>query len=292
MARPGTPLIVATFLLLSLIWGTTWAVIRIGLRGIPPFTGVALRFAIAAVALLAIAPLFRVRFGRSVRERVLWVAIAVLSFCGSYGIVYWCEQWVPSGLAAVLFATFPLFTAVLAHFVLSERLGWVGIIGTLLGFGGVAVIFSEDFARLGGDHVAGAAGIMLCAPLVSSFGSVAVKRWGVGIHPISLTAIPMAITGGVMGTLAWLTESDRHMSFDATSLGALAYLAIAGSAVTFSLYYWLLSYLPATRLALIAYLTPVVAVLIGTLFLHEPMTWRTLFGSGFVVCGVALAVQR
>ncbi len=87
-----------TLAVLILIWGTTWAAIRIGLEGIPPFTGVALRFSIAAVILFAASPLLGVRYLRSRHEPWLWVANGLLSFCISYGVVYWAEQWVPSGL--------------------------------------------------------------------------------------------------------------------------------------------------------------------------------------------------
>jgi drug/metabolite transporter (DMT)-like permease len=293
-ARPGPGLLVATFLLLSLIWGTTWAAIRVGLRGIPPFTGVALRFALASVVLLALAPLFHVRFGGTRRERGLWLVVAALSFCGSYGIVYWCEQWLPSGLAAVLFATFPLFTALLAHVALpAERLTWRSVLGILLGFTGVAVIFSEDLATLLDDtRVEMAAAVFLASPLVSSVANVAVKKWGHGIHPISLSAVPMALTGAAMGLLAVATESSAPMRFDFPSVAATVYLALFGTALTFSLYYWLLSHLPATRIALITYLTPLVAVLVGTVLLDEPLTARILGGAALVVGGVALAVQR
>jgi drug/metabolite transporter (DMT)-like permease len=278
---------------LVLIWGTTWAAIRIGLTGIPPFTGVAVRFGLASLLLGLVSPMLGVRYGWSRRERGLWLVNAALSFCGSYGVVYWCEQWVPSGLGSVLFATFPLFVALLAHFVLpAERLTTRSVAGILVGFAGVAVIFSDDFALLGGRSVATAALVMLASPILSAASSVAVKRWGAGIHPVSLAAVPMGLTAGVMGAVAWGTERGRTISLDATSVAALLYLAVFGSAVTFSLYYWLMSQVPATRLALTAYAVPVVAVAVGATVLHEPVTSRMLLGSLLVVIGVALAVRK
>jgi drug/metabolite transporter (DMT)-like permease len=280
----------AAFALLCLIWGTTWAAIRVGLRGIPPFTGVAARFAIASAILLAVAPLFGARIGsRGPVERRLWIANGFLSFFASYGIVYWSEQFVPSGLAAVLFATFPLFVALLAHVALpGERLTRAGTLGVLLGFAGVAVIFSEDFSRLGGPGVALAAVVMLGSPIVSAVSNVAIKRWGAGIHPFSLAAVPMGIAAAAMTPVALLLERDRPIVLDVPSVGALLYLAIAGSAVTFTLYYWLMTHLPATRVALIAYVVPVVAVLVGAA-LGEPVTLKTMAGTALVVSGVALA---
>ncbi len=283
---------VLAFLLLCLIWGTTWSVIQVGLVGIPPFTGVALRFSIAGALLLALARARKIPLGRTRREVALWVANGLLAFTVSYGVVYWSEQWVPSGLTAVLFATYPLFVAILAHFALpAETLRRPEALGILLGFGGVATIFSGDFSALGGSQVATGALVMLLSPLASAAASVAVKRWGHGIHPFSITAVPMLLAGAVMGALALATERERGITWDGVSIAALLYLTLAGSALTFSLYYWLLSHWPAKRLALISYVIPVVAMLIGA-FRGEPLTLRTLGGSALVVIGVSLAVRR
>ncbi|HYO14418.1 MAG TPA: EamA family transporter, partial [Thermoanaerobaculia bacterium] len=223
-----------------LIWGTTWAAIRIGLRGIPPVTGVALRFAIASMALFALVRVFGVTLGRSRRERGLWISNTFLTFVIAYGVLYWAEQWVPSGLAAVLFATFPLFVALIAHFVLpDERLTAASAVGILIGFAGVAVIFSEDFRALGGPKVALAAAVMLVCPISAALGSVIVKRWGEGIHPLSISAVPMGMTALVMGPLALMIEADRAVTFDTPSVLALLYLALIGSALPFTLYFWL-----------------------------------------------------
>jgi drug/metabolite transporter (DMT)-like permease len=283
--RPGR--LLAGFLLLTVIWGTTWAVIRVGLGGVPPLTGVALRFTIAGGLLLALAPRFGVRFGRSRRELGLWTLNGLLSFCISYSIVYWSEQYIPSGLAAVLFATYPLFVAVFAHFGLpGERLGRAAVGGLLLGFAGVAVIFSDDLHQLGGERATQAALVMLVAPLVSAVASVAVKRWGSGIHPLSMAAVPMLLSGVVMGLVSRLAERGVPVVLDGRSLSALLYLAILGSAVTFTIYYWLLANMPAMRLALMSYLIPIVAVAVGALVFDEPLRPRLLAGSALVLAGV------
>ena len=135
MGRPSAFVISITFVLLCLIWGTTWSVIQIGLVGIPPLTGVALRFAIAAALLLVLIGVRRIRLGTTRRERLLWLSNSVLSFSVSYGVVYWAEQWVPSGLTSVLFATYPLFVALLAHYMLpAETLRRPEVIGIALGW--------------------------------------------------------------------------------------------------------------------------------------------------------------
>lgn len=252
----------------------------------------ALRFAIAAAVLLALAPVFRVKLGRSRTERRLWLLNTLLTFALPYGVLYWAEQWVPSGLAAVLFATFPLLVALFAHLVLpKERLTPVSAAGILLGFVGVAVIFSEDFRALGGSQVATAAAVLLISPVCAALGSVAVKRWGEGIHPLSISAVPMGLTALLMGGLALLVEQDRPLTFDTPSTLALLYLALCGSALPFTLYFWLLKHHSATSLSLLNYVIPIVAVAVGSLFLDEPFTLRVLLGAALVLAGVAVAVR-
>jgi drug/metabolite transporter (DMT)-like permease len=290
--RPGPALVIATFTLLTLIWGTTWAAIRVSLEGFPPFLGVGIRFTIAGVVLLVCMRLFGVRHAGTPNERRIWFLNTFFSFCGSYGIVYWSEQYVPSGLTAILFATFPLFVALLAHVWLpDDRLTPVKVAGIMVGFAGVAVIFSEDFSRLGGHQVIEASLVMLGSPIVSAIASVGAKKYGRGVHPMAMTAVPMLAAGILMTLLGAVVERGRPLAFGGPALLALLYLALAGSAVTFTLYYWLMIDLPATRLALIAYTIPVVAVVVGVLFMHEPLTARMVLGGLLVVVGVATAAR-
>lgn len=289
---PGRFLNYAGLATLVLIWGSTWAAIRVSLEGIPPLTGVVLRFALACLLLLALMPFFGVRLGKAPYERRLWWINAVLTFTISYGLVYWGEQFVPSGLAAVIFATFPLFTAILAHFFLpGERLQPASLTGVLIGFAGVAVLYSEDLDAVGGPRTAFAATMMLIAPVASAFANVAVKRWGAGIHPLSVSGVSMGLGALLVVPLAWIGERGREVHFGTRPVLAVIYLAVVGSAIAFTVYYWLLRRLPATSLSLINYATPVVAVLIGTLWLGEPFTLRICLGAGLVVAGVAIAVR-
>lgn len=287
---PSRAVVAAAIALLVAIWGTTWAAIRIGLDDLPPLTALAMRFGLAGAVLLALVPVFGVKLGRSRRERALWLVNGALSFSISYGVVYWGEQRVPSGLTSVLFATFPLFVAVLGHLYLpGERLHPRGALGTLTGFAGVAVIFSEDLSRLGGPGVAFSAAVLLAAPAVSAVANVAVKRFGRGVHPLSLTAVPLLGASALVGAAAALIEGDRAVRLTPSAIGSVVYLALCGSGLAFVVYFWLLQRLPATRLSLITFAVPVVAVSVGTLALGEPITPRIAAGAALVVSGVALA---
>ncbi len=293
MKGPAPTVRGASLAALVAIWGTTWAVIRVGLGGIPPFTGVALRFAIAGLVLWGVAFVIGLRGERLRAPLWLWTAQGLLTFGCSYSLVYWAEQWVPTGLTAVFFATFPLWVALIAHVALpGERMQLVGVCGLLLALGGVALLFSQDLRALGGPRVAIASTMLLLAPLSSAIAQIVVNRWGSEVHPVTLNAGSMLIAAGAVGVLALLFERHRAVRFDAVSVGALLYLAILGTCVTFSLYFWLLQHMTATGLSLTAYAIPVVAVAVGAVVFDEPITPQLLLGGLLVVAGTALAGAR
>lgn len=294
MNAPSSVAKLLTIGLLTLIWGTTWSAIRVSLGGFPPMTAVALRFALAGALLAGYAHLTGVPLRpRSWLELRLWVLHAVLSFCVSYGVVFWAQQWVPSGLASVLFASFTLMVAVLAHFMVpGERLTAVSGVGVVVGIAGIGVIYAADLAALGGRHVVVAAVVMLLSPLASAVAAVAVKRWGRGLHPVSLNAAGMLAGAMAMAVLAVVFEEWPQAPPSSGAVAAMLYLAVFGSALSFTLYFWLLEHMEVSHLALIGYLTPVVAVTVGALWLDEPVTGRLLAGSGLVMAGVVLAARR
>jgi drug/metabolite transporter (DMT)-like permease len=133
---------------------------------------------------------------------------------------------------------------------------------------------------------------MLLSPFVSAVATVAVKRWGAGIHPLSLTAVPMLLTAAIVGALALVFERQATIVFDLRSVGALLYLAVLGSGVTFTTYYWMLAHVPATRLALIAYTIPIIAVIVGALLFQEPVRPLVVVGGALVLLGVAVVTRR
>lgn len=280
------------FGLLTLVWGTTWAAIRIGLEGIPPLTGVGIRFVIAGVVLLAVALYRRVPLGRKPLERPLWVFNALATFLVPYGLIYWAEQRVPSGLASILFSTFPLWVVLIGRWVLpGERPGPARLAGVVVGFLGVAVIFSEDFGRLGGTDVRLRSATLLGAAAVSATASVVLKRWGGGISPLSHASVPMILGGLGAGVLGLAFERGQPLLLSPGPVLATLYLACFGSALTFTVYYWLLARRSAVAVSLISYTAPVVAVLIGTTFLDEPLTGRIVGGAALVLGGVAGALR-
>ncbi len=279
--------------LLVAIWGTTWAAVRLSLSGFPPLVGASLRFLLAAVVVALLARALGQPLGGDRRLRWIWPLQAVLTFGVSYGIVYWAEQWVPSGLVSVLFATFPLFVVLYARIILpDEQIGRLAVAGLVAGFCGVAVIFSEDMATLGGPEVQRACLVMLLAPASAALANVLIKRHAQGLSPYALIAAPMAMSGVGMGALAAIFERGRPIDPAPVPVAAVLYLAVIGSAVTFTLYFWLLERLPATRLSMVAYGTPVIAVVLGVLVFDEPITVRIVAGALLVIAGVVLVLRK
>ncbi len=290
-AAPSRLVIGLTMAALICIWGTTWGAILISLKGFAPLTAASIRFAIAAAILWGVARARRIELG-GVENFWLWWVQATFAFSLSYGIVYWAEQWVPSGLTSVLFSTLPLFVMIFAYGLLpEERPSLGGLLGLMGGFAGVVLIFSDDVGALADPLARRAALILLLSPIGAALAQVVVKRWGSGLNAFSLTAPPLAMTALFLGTLAWLFERDRSIVLDPAPVLATLYLAVVGTAVTFILFFWLLRHVLATQLSLIAYAIPVVAVFIGTVYFDEPLTLRMVAGSALVIIGVGFAAR-
>lgn len=292
-AAPSGATQAVVFGILTLIWGTTWLGIKIGLESFPPFFSLALRFGLAGPAVLLIMKLRGMKIPWEPRHQPFFLTIGFLSFVVSYGVVYWCEQYITSGLAAVLFALLPLLTAVFAHFMLhEEKLGSGKVAGLGLSLVGIAIIYSEDLRQI---HPLApvAALVMLISPAVTALSGVLSKQRSREISPLAMAGIPMTY-GAIAHTILWLLlERGEPIAWTWPGVASVLYLTIFGSVIAFGGYYWLLQHMPVGRLALMAYLTPIVALLLGIFGAHEHMTTRIMIGAGMVLVGVAGAgLQR
>jgi drug/metabolite transporter (DMT)-like permease len=291
--RPPSALLINLLIgVVCLIWGSTWLVMKTGLEDLPPFLSAGVRFAIASGILVGLAPYLHRREGGERPAVWLWVAVGTLNFAGSYGIVYTASTVLPSGLVSVLWAVFPLMMAGAGHWLLpGERLigrQWVGFV---VGFAGVGLLFRTDVVTIGPEALPAALLLML-SPLVTVVGQTLLKRHGERTSSVLLNRNAMLL-GAVLLLLAGAaTESGAEARWTVPALLSIAYLAIAGTVVTFSLYFWLLRYSPAHRLSLVAYVTPALALTLGWLVGGEPVTAFTLMGTGTILLGVVLVVRR
>ena len=281
------------WLILCCIWGSTWLFIKIGLTALPPFTFAGIRFLVASLILALLVTVRRVRWPRTRREWTLIAVVGVLQFAFNYGLVFWGEQYISSGLAAVLQATFPAFGLVIAHLYLpQERMTPGRVLGVLLGVFGVAVIFSNQLSIAGSMALLGSVALVLSA-FFGSYGNVLVKAYGAKIDPQVLAAGQM-VFGFVPLLAIGIATEGNPLRFHWTTMAvvSLVYLIVIGSVVAFALYYWLVRKMDVTNTMLIALVTPVVAVILGMIVLHEKLNWRLLAGSACIISGIGLIVLR
>lgn len=282
------------WLILCGIWGSTWLFIKLGLdEDLPPFTFAGIRFVLAA---LILGLLILARGARWPRTRHDWTIIAIvglLQFSLNYGLVFWGEQYISSGLAAVLQSTFPAFGLVIAHLYLPhERMTPGKIGGVLLGVFGVAVIFSDQLSIAGHMALLGSIALVLSA-FFGSYGNVLVKAYGQKIDPQVLAAGQMIVGFPPLLVLGLATEGNPfRFHWTLTAVLALAYLVVVGSVIAFALYYWLVRNMDVTKTMLIALVTPVVAVILGMIVLGEKLNWRLFAGGACIISGIALIVLR
>jgi drug/metabolite transporter (DMT)-like permease len=289
MQRRGRTAHTAMFALLCLIWGSTWLVIKVGYGGLGPFNIAALRFLLASAVMAVLVPVLRASWPRGREEWTVVLVVGAFLFAADYGLIYWAEQWLDSGLTAVLFAVLPILTAVAAHVYLpGEPLTARRITGAFVAFIGVALLF-RDSMRFDAALVWPMAAIVASAAC-AAIASVFAKRHGAGLHPAALNA-PAMMVGALLLTAASLAAGDGFtLPRDATGWWAVAYLAVLGSVVTFLIFFRLLKTWEVTTMSYIAIITPVIALGLGWLLRGERITSWMMGGGVLVLAGVALAV--
>lgn len=288
--EPSRTLLAAAFAIVYVVWGSTYLAIRIAIESIPPLYMAGMRFLVAGTVLYAWA---RARGaapadGRAVRGAAL---LGTLFLCIGNGGLVWAETRVPSGLAAVLAATTPLWT------VLIERLRGAPAVrpavyaGLALGLGGVMLLMIPGGG--GAVDLAGALVIMVAAMVWAV--AMVLSRSVTLPESRSLSAAIQMLAGGaclvVAGSLGGEWAGLQPAAMTTRSLVALAYLVVFGSLIAYSAFTWLLSVAAPGRVATYAYVNPVVAVLLGWLLAAEPFGWRELAASAVIIGGVALIIS-
>ena len=271
---------------MCLIWGTTWLAIKAGGHGLPPLTGVGLRFLIAGAFLFCLA-LLRGEL-RPVRD-VPWKLVAVFGACLfglNYILIYIAETRIDSGLTAVLFGTLPFFIFLFARMMTNERTTWRVWAGGCAAFLGVAVISLKG--TLGASPLFALA--VIAAAVVAAYANVYGKRHGSLAPLVTLPPAMLASGAVVFGAGLCVERTDWHAALSGTSLAALLYLALLGSGVAFLLLMWLLQRLPAGVIGLSSLTFPAIAIAAGALLGGEHVTLREIAGAALVVAGMAIAL--
>lgn len=277
----------AAYLAVCIFWGSTYLAIRIGVQDFPPMLFAGIRFLIAGGIILSYAALKGYAFPTRLQDYRDFGIVGLFLLLGGNGLVVYAEQWVHSGIAALVVATMPLFMALIEFFVSKDqRISARGWLGLLIGFGGVCwLVLSKEL--MGAVDPAGAA-MLLLACFLWAMGSVYAKKVKATGSVVSHIGIQMLAGGVSLTAIGLFTGELSRLHLTARGLGSMAYLIVFGSIVGYSSYIYLLGKWPAARVGTYAYVNPVVAVLLGAVILHESLSATVGVATVIILSGVLL----
>ncbi|MDP9246081.1 MAG: EamA family transporter [Chloroflexota bacterium] len=279
--------VVVAYVVMVLLWGSTWAAIKIGVAQVPPYL-FAFERAVAVSVILTIAVVvLRHSFPRT-RTALLASAVAGLFNIGtSWALIFWAEQFVPSGLVAVFGAMAPVWTAILAHFfVRGDRLSRLKVAALVLGLVGTALLVGAP-APSEGPNALLATALLAIMPISWAVAAILIARFLSRESPIAVVGVGTWVGAAFLLPFA-LSQAGEPQHWTASSMSAFAYLVIGGSCVGLVLNAWLFRKLRPTTVTLSQVLIPTQALLIGALALGEEFTVRMLAGAALVVSAVAI----
>jgi len=291
--RPPAWKTLLAFAIIYFVWGSTFLAIRVGVREVPPLVLASMRFVVAGGVLFGWMRLS----GTPSPSRREWLAASVLAVCifvVDYGLLFWAEQRVPSGIAAVMLATIPVFMALSEILILrTQRLTLRLALALVVGIGGVAVLVSRSLSQSFGEAPIDRAGAvaLVIAAISWSIASALTRKLPLPASKVMSSGAQMLAGGILLALTAALLGEFRGFNIHAVSHGAwfaLAYLIVAGSIVGFTAYVWLIHHESPTKVGTYAYVNPVVAVIVGYFLGGETVGPRTLLGTLLVLVSVVV----
>jgi drug/metabolite transporter (DMT)-like permease len=279
--------VVLAYVTVAVVWGSTWAAIKVGVTDVPPFT-FAFERAVAVAALLTVAGMaLRQRFPRNVRTFAIAAVAGLINTGLSWAIIFWAEQFVPSGLVAVFGASAPVWTAILAHFaVKGDRLSALKVVGLAFGVAGTLLLIGGAGTGEGTTAVI-ATLLLVLMPITWAIAAILQSRFLAHTAPITTVAVGTWASVVFLAPLAAL-EMGEPQRWTTASVVAFVYLVLFGTCLGMVLSFWLYRKLRPTTMTLIQVIVPAEAIVIGTLWLGEPVTLNMLGGAALVAAAVAL----
>ena len=282
------------FVTVCIIWGTTYFAITIALETVPVLLVAGLRWMFAGVVMSALI----LATGRGLPRPALWGPLVLLGFLMNVmgnGLVVYAQQYVASGLTAVLIATTPFWRALLERMLPGgERFSPRALAGLALGFSGIVILVWPEMTNggAGGRAFIGGVVAIQLACIGWVIGTSYAKRHELGDNPFRSTALQMVFSGIMLLGAATAQGDWAQLSFTPRTLAALAYLSIAGSLVAYSAYIYAIQHLPLQLVSLYAYINPMIAVALGTLLLSEPFSPRIAIAAACVLAGTWIVGHR
>jgi drug/metabolite transporter (DMT)-like permease len=280
----------AAWVTICLVWGTTYLAIRVALETIPVLLVAGLRWMAAGLVLGA----FSVVTGRRLPGPRMWGSLALLGFLMNVignGFVVWAEQFVASGLTAVVIASVPFWSVgVESSLKGGERLQWPALAGLAIGFAGIVVLVWPEITMGGreGRAVIGGVIALQLACLGWALGTSYTKRHPSSADPVAASTVQMLFSGAMLLAVATASDDWSRVYFTPRTLGAMIYLTVAGSIVAYTAYVYAVKHLPISTVSLYAYINPLIAVALGSLLLGEHFSVRIIIAAGLVLAGIAV----
>jgi drug/metabolite transporter (DMT)-like permease len=271
----------------SFFWGTTWLASKFGVNEMPALQLAGIRQLIGGSPYV----LFFLYKKTPWPKGRQWWPILVLSFLNfmlSNGLSTWGVQYINSGLGSIIGAIFPLWIVVITAFS-GERLPWLALLGMLLGFGGVCIVFYEHLADFGNPGFLFGIALSVAATISWAFGTLYTKKQAARFNPYFSLGLQMVLSGLALTALTEATgQAIPYAAIPATAWWAILYLVVIGSVLTFMAYIYSLQHLPTALASVYAYINPIVAVLLGAALLHEALTVYIAIGGAVTIGGVYL----
>jgi drug/metabolite transporter (DMT)-like permease len=218
------------------------------------------------------------------------LSLGIFQISLPYGLVFWAEQYIASGLSAVLFATMPFFVVIFAHVLVDEKLTRLKVLGVIASFVGLIIIFWRDLS-LGGNLTFYGSLAVVGSAISGAYANVIGKRHAEEIDPAANVLIQSSIGALVLGSLGIFTEPYANLRLTSTSVLAVLYLGVVGSALAFVGMYWLLRQTTATNVSLVTFVTPILALILGWVVLGEVLEPDVGLGAVLILAGIYLTVK-
>ncbi len=277
---------ILVIVILTLIWSSTWLAIKIGLESLPPFLAAGWRFFVAFAVLFLFSLKMNQPIPKDLRTHLFFLGFSFINFTAGYGLVYWGEQYINSGLASVLFTVMPFYVALFSIKLLpSENINLTKMIGILVGFLGVVLIFSDQLQFNGVDALYGMLAVLI-SPAFSALGTIVGKIARARFHPVTLNTFPMFYASLSLFALHFALEPNAAVHYDIKAWLSLLYLGLFGTALAFVLYFWLLKTTSAVLMSLITFVTPPLALLWGWIVKDERITLQLILGMVVIFIGI------
>ena len=284
------------FIALCLIWGSTWYFIKISLNaGVPPFYGVGLRFLFSGIIFFIYIYYKKLSIPTTPQAIKLYLSFGLLNFSLSYGMTYWATQYIYSSISSILWGLFPLFTSLMAHFMIKdnpdERLNKNKIGALMMGLVGVAIMSANqeiDFRSQSFSAIL----VLISVIIIAAYPSVQYKKYNDEVGPYQMNAVCQVMTGIIMLSMSSLFKEDISVIvWNNELILSTLYLIVFGGFISWGIYFWLYQHLNVTQVTYVAIFPPIVAIFLGWVFLGEILSSQEIIGT-LLILGSSVLIYR